>query len=896
MSGEHDCSDGRVRVPIVADHRARRKRHAESPWFHAATLDTSRSPDLPFAAYRARAGKSDGAWAKERRVTRLKNGAGAIVGTCRSQFRACARDRCRPVTVLLLLVALALSACAGHNAGGDGSADGYTATIRRTSYGIPHIVARDMGSLGFGEGHAFAEDHLCSLADQVVRARGERARYFGRGDRDQHLNSDITVTALRVFEGARRNFEEHPPAIQEWLHGYAAGYNKYLAETGVANLRGWCRGQPYVMPITAVDVLARGRLGVLAAAQFVSQIATAAPPGAATRAAVVSHAALDDAGTASNAWAIGSARSESGRGMLLANPHWFWTGAGRFWEKHLTIPGQLDVYGVNTLGLPGVGIGFTRHIGWTFTVSAGRRITLYTLTLVPGDPTSYLYDGTPRKMSARTVTLEVREPDGSLARVERAVYFSHYGPILNYPGFEWTRERALTYRDANANYGQGLLWLLAMNRARSLDQLKKAHADFGGTTFLNTIAASDDGRAWYADTASAPNLSPTAVAAWGQRLETDAATKAMDARGMILLDGSDSRFEWVNERDPRGSGVVPYAKAPQLERRDYVFNANDSYWMPHAVARLTGFSPVHGRERTARSLRTRMNVLMLSDTTSSGPSGPDGRFSLGELMAAAFANRGYAAELLLPQVVARCAARGSFVIDGQTVDLGPACRVLAAYNGRLDAESQGAVLWREFITQFEFGDQLRAGPLFAEEFDPEDPVNTPRRLAPASGERDAVLERLARAAKVLGRAGISLDTPLGRVQYAERAGRRIPIHGGQGGWEGVLNFVNLRPNLTTLEPSSPLPPRIEGSRFLRAEGYPITGGTSFIMTLEFTDSGPRAQAVLTYSQSGDSGSPHYLDQTELFSAKRWRPILFTEAEIRADPKLSVTIVRGARPR
>ena len=47
----------------------------------------------------------------------------------------------------------------------------YSAEIRRTSHGIPHIKAADIGSLGFGEGYAFAQDHLCSLADQIVKAR-----------------------------------------------------------------------------------------------------------------------------------------------------------------------------------------------------------------------------------------------------------------------------------------------------------------------------------------------------------------------------------------------------------------------------------------------------------------------------------------------------------------------------------------------------------------------------------------------------------------------------------------------------------------------------------------------------------------------------------------------------
>jgi len=91
------------------------------------------------------------------------------------------------------------------------------------------------------------------------------------------------------------------------------------------------------------------------------------------------------------------------------------------------------------------------------------------------------------------------------------------------------------------------------------------------------------------------------------------------------------------------------------------------------------------------------------------------------------------------------------------------------------------------------------------------------------------------------------------------------VHGGHGFWEGV--------------PS---------------EGYPITGGTSFVMVLEFTDRGPRARALLVSGQTGDQTSPRFWEQTELYAAKRWREVRFSDEEIRADPALTVTTLRGPR--
>ena len=56
----------------------------------------------------------------------------------------------------------------------------YRATITRTEHDIPHIVAEDWGSLGFGSGYAAAETSICTLADTVLAARGQRIGSLGR--------------------------------------------------------------------------------------------------------------------------------------------------------------------------------------------------------------------------------------------------------------------------------------------------------------------------------------------------------------------------------------------------------------------------------------------------------------------------------------------------------------------------------------------------------------------------------------------------------------------------------------------------------------------------------------------------------------------------------------------
>jgi len=749
----------------------------------------------------------------------------------------------------------------------------YEVQVRRTSYGVAHIKANDFGSLGYGEGYAQAEDHLCSIADQVVKARGERSKYFGAGRDDAHLRNDVTMKAFDLTARGAEMLASQPQEVRDWYDGFAAGYNQYLHSKGKDKIGGWCRGADWVFPITSKDLAAYQQVVLLVTASMAAQIATAAPPTAGTTTGSVAWSAPD---LASNGWAIGKDLSAKGRGMLIANPHYPWVGSNRFWEKHLQVPGKLDVYGVGLIGSPGVAIGFNRDVAWTHTVSAGKRFTAYSLDLVAGKPTTYRYGNEQRAMTPRTVRVDVKQSDGSVKPFERTVWFSHYGPVVNFQGIGWTSKRALTVRDANWENKVGASQWLAMGRARSMKELQQAHARFQGMPWVNTIASGREGIAWYTDSASTPNLSDEAIALWMERRKSDAMTRQMFAQGVVLLDGSDPRFEWQSDNGARNAGVVAFARMPQIERSDYVFNANDSFWIANGKALLTGpYSPLHGEQNTARSLRTRNNALTLSLESPDKPAGSDGKFTLDEMGNALLSNRSLTAELLKEELVNRCRP---------VAELAEACEVLSKWNGRFNLESRGAVLFREWLGQFTRPDFLGKGALFAIDFDPKDPVHTPRGLAPGS----APIDNLGKAVKLLRSRNIALDATLGDLQYADKKGRRMPVHGGDGFTDGLMNMQITGRNTTTLEPMDE-PKLVPGSRTLTESGYPIVHGSSFILAVEFTNNGPNAKAFLTYSQSGDPESPHYTDQTELFAQKQWRPVLFDEKQIAGDVKSTASL-------
>lgn len=780
--------------------------------------------------------------------------------------------------------------------------DGYVAEITRTEFGVAHIVADDPGSLGFGQGYAFAEDRACTLIDQVIKVRGERARWFGPGDDDVNVNSDLAYRHLGLHDAADERFADIPADLHELVDGYVAGFNTAL-ETALDGdgIRGWCDGEPWVQPITTTDLYAYLNDVLLFASSgvLIQPIATAEPPAdtdtdtdadasePATPTTVLD--ATTTTSTGSNGWAIGSELSETGGGVLLANPHFPWEGERRLWEAHLTLTdGSLDVYGATLSGVPGVLIGFNEDVAWTHTVSAGNRMTLYELTLDPAAPTTYRFGDTTREMTSTDITVEVLQPDGELDEVTRTMWRSHYGPMLDLP-FGWTTEKAYTYRDANLENADVLEQFFGMARATSLDEFIDVHRTANAIPWVNTIAVSADGRAWYADTAATPNLSAEAIAAWQAAVATEGSTASLVGdNGAVLLDGSNPINEWVDDPEAARPGILPFSQQPQLERRDFVFNANDSHWLANPAELLTGFSPLTGPEGVPQSARTRMNALMLLDPAVRGD---DGKLSAAEVEAELLRPRGLHAELLLPGVLTACERTNLVLVDDRPYDVAPACAALAAWDRRYTAESRGAVLWREYLSQYSGDERSDAGPLYLEPFDPADPVGTPNTV---NDVRDVdLLQRLGVVAKAMTEAGIDLDVALGDLQVDGRVvDDPIGLAGGNN-IDGTASIVACCSGGNTSGPEGD-PGTRDDVLSLRDGRYPITTGDSFMMVVGFGEDGPTARALLTYGQPDDVDDPGFTEQMEIFASGSLRDVRFTREQIDADPTAETIEVRGPR--
>ncbi|MCW2783617.1 MAG: peptidase penicillin amidase [Marmoricola sp.] len=799
-----------------------------------------------------------------------------------------------------LLISLAASTSSGGSAlaAPSPAADpvSYSATITRTEHGIPHIVANDFGSLGFGAGYAAEQTTTCTLADVLLTGRGQRSEFLGpNGHYDDgvamngtNLQTDALVTDLhnrKVVEGLLADPVAGPGAeARQMVDGYAAGIDKYLTDLGGSqNITDpACKGAAYIKPdVTPLDVWYGVYLANILAStgNFLKEIVGATPPTLASpglpslatfgivpptlpSAGALQKALGKDPASpfGSNATAIGRSDTSTGEGMLLGNPHFPWNGRYRFSQQQLTIPGQYDVAGASLIGSPVVNIGWNKDVAWSHTVSTAYRFTPYEYKLV-GSSTTYLSaKGVIKHLDHRIVNVRVKNPDGSLSTVTQGMYRTPQGYVIDDPSslMGWTPLSVFAIRDANGEQLRTVDTFLNMGKATSVRDLIARQDAGGGMPWVNTTAADRAGNVVYADHSVVPDVSNSMA----NSCMTPIGRVIQKLAGLPGLDGTyaDGICKWKTDKDAERPGIFGTKNLPVAYRTDWVMNSNDSFWLPNPAQKLTGYARIIGCENCARTFRTKMVDQYVIDATRGGA-----KITPEILRGFEHQNRVRGAEIIgTPALVKVC----------QEADGGDACPVLAAWDKTSNITSVGNQIFEEFVKRLP-GDGLVGGETYWKvPFNSADPLNTPRTLDTGNNK---VIKAMKDGIAFLRAQHIPMNATWGTLQVAaDRGAPPIPLGGGLGDQAGNANALDSdTPGDTNT-------------------GYykPVTYGSSHIQAISFLPGGGiDAHTILTYGQSDDPTSPWSSDQTVLFGQKQWVEFPWTPAQIAAQQISSVTITQ-----
>ncbi len=763
------------------------------------------------------------------------------------------------------------------------AAASYSVSLTRTTGGVANISGENFADVGFGVGYGQAQDGICLLAETFLTVDGERSAFLGPegvfkneaegGLQFTNLNSDIYWTSIKdehtVQKLLRLRYPQGPSKEGlEVVKGYAAGYDAYLEQIGGASgvTNPACKGAAWVRPIKPIDVWLRiyqvdDLAGNSALGPYAEANPAYGPPEEMSPASAKGQSALKGSigsisigklasighsnVVGSNGLAVGSEDATNGGGLVLANPHFPWHGAERFWEMNVEVPGKYHAIGAGIWGLPGINIGHNQDVAWTHTVSTNTTVTFWYL---PSDGvTGYKYKGKKVSMKKHKVTVEALE-HGKLKPRTGTLYYSHYGPVI------WEDGLAIAVDDANANNLRGVNQWLAISKAESASQVIESERAIQGVPWVNTIGADDDGNAFYTEIVVASSLTKA-------YLDSSCNLEPGSDSGPFL---ADSECELPESPGALVPGILAGGDEPSLIRKDYVENSNNSFWLANANSPLTGFSPALGGEEENPGMRAQTGIDMVAQRMGTYNSGvpsdgisPVPGFTAETLQDSWTKFRSLPAERSLPglrEICENAVTEDGGVING--VDVSEACPVLNDYGASATLEDKGGWLFQEW---FEHAPNSQAD-FWIHPWTVTEPVYTPNTL---NTSLQASKEALATAVSSMKTRGIPLDASIGEVQRAPQAGA-API---PGCLEGDGCYAAIGSSFPT--PTSK-----------QAE---VTGGTSIVMFTELlAGHEPLSKALLAYSQSEDPTSPYYEDQTQRFSKNEWITLPWTPASVAED--------------
>ncbi len=717
--------------------------------------------------------------------------------------------------IATLLVALAAQSPTPAAAADSAAALAARVEIRRTAYGVPHILAEDLKAMGFGLGYVQSEDYSASIAVGMIASRGTLARHLGAGE----LDADFV--AREGHARAVETFHRLDPRTRDVYAGFAEGVNRYIRLHPD-------EFPPWATPdFTGVDALARDvqTWSRRDAERFLRRLD--APDAGDVREAGRDPAPEDESTAldGSNAWAFHGSRTESGRTILLRNPHLRWDGdhdllarpSGlTYYEAHVRVPGVIDFYGDFRIGTAfGIIGGFNPHVGWATTNNYPTLSQVYRLDAHSTLADHAVLDGRPLPLTRREATVDYLAADGAAALETRTSWSTPHGPVIRR-----TDEHVYLLKDPRDGEFRRGEQFLRMMTTRTLDEWLDVMRMRAHPTSNFTYADRAGNIAHYYN-ARLPLL-PHPVT------------------GDTAAAAATSADIW--------SELVPWETLPLYANPPggYVQQANDPPDYTNLNVPLDRDTVPHNLPEPRLRLRSQLSLELAA--------GAGDRLTLQDVIELKHSPRVPMAERVVDELAAAARVEGtagsSEAVDPQ---LAEAAAVLEAWDRKAAADSRGAVLFERWAARYfaAVADSLR----WRVPWDPANPVATPYGL----GDEAAAVAALREAAASLREEGVALDAPWGEVHRVVRGDVDEPVSGCPPtlGCFRVLMF----------EPTE------DGRRAANR-------GDSWVLLVEFGDV-PTAYTVLAYGQTARTGAPHHADQAAMFARGELKRVAWTEDEIRA---------------
>ena len=744
--------------------------------------------------------------------------------------------------------------------------------VYRDAYGIPHVKARTVHDAFFGQGFATAQDRLWQMDYDRRRAYGRWAEYVGESALDQ----DVLMRRFQLRRSVESDYKAVNAETVAMLDAYAEGVNAYIQSAGSLPIEYSVvesRPEPWE-PWDCIAVfkvrhilmglfeakLWRARLVNALGAEKAAEILpgqqgllTVIPDGAegeGSMADALKHLGaggeaiswLRDPDAGSNSWAVSGSRTASGKPLLAGDPHRPLDTPNVYYQNHISCA-EFDAVGLSFPGVPGFPhFGHNAHVAWCVTHAQADYQDLFVERFKDGSPRLYEYDGNWKQADVRHEVISVR--GGKPLEIEVTV--TGHGPVITGDPASG-RAAALKYTGTDGP-NRGFQCLLRMLRSSSTDEIEESMRDWVDPC-NNFVFADVHGNIGYLTRGRLP-LRPMANA-W------------------LPVPGWTGEHEW--------RGFVPFEEMPRARNPEtgYIVTANnkitgDDY--PHYIA--LHFAPEHRARRITERLRRleKATVQDMSDVHGENVSIP--------------ANT-YARLLSDVQPLDDYSARAK--------------EVLAGWDGSMEVGAVAPTLYSAFRLQLDRKMLAHLlGPLAGEALEATGrgaPVHVNQLrslLATMAGKGDTSLlptgqDWRSLMARALTDAMTYLREKLGEDIETWTWGRAHftrPQHTLSKAFPAVASLMD--------PPSLPLggdgDTPLAGS-YSAAEPFRITGISAARYVFDTADWDSSAW-ITPLGASGHPGSPHYADQSPVWSEVKLIPMLYDWARIEADAESRQQLKKG----
>jgi penicillin G amidase len=357
--------------------------------------------------------------------------------------------------------------------------------IGRDRFGVPRIEARTIADAVFGQGFCHGQDRLFQLDLYRRFALGRVAEFGG----PPALDVDVLMRTLGMRRAAARDLDRLPGEERRLLEAYAAGVNA-AAEAAPARPLELQLLRLGFEPWTALDSLATGKLLALGFSTnmeselFRAELIKRVGPERAQRLepsypegnpvvvdgswpgdpltvarqldAVREAIGLGVQPAGSNNWVVSGERSATGRPLLAGDPHITTSIPDVWYQVELGWPGGA-LRGGSMPTLPGIVIGQSRHVAWSFTNAMADVQDLF-VERIDGDRYEFEGERLPLRLHREEIGVKGRREPEPLQVQE-----THHGPILTGPlgaegeqplALAWTALREPTWRALGVTAGE----------------------------------------------------------------------------------------------------------------------------------------------------------------------------------------------------------------------------------------------------------------------------------------------------------------------------------------------------------------------------------------------------------------------------------------------------------